>query len=107
MTTRAIGKQIVTARKGQQLKQQILAQIIGCTRSYVSKLEQGNTLPSSLLAAKLENALNMKKGALVSVIQQIKQKEITLKKQAIMKARGLALRDGMMDGNSKRTPRRK
>jgi len=86
-TTREIAILITNARKMKKLKQEVLCSLAGCSRSYISKLENGRSLPSSVIAARIEKALGLKRGALIGVILAIRKKELRLKKEAMHKAR--------------------
>lgn len=86
-TTQRIARIILKGRALLKMKQDALARLVGRSRSYISKVEQGNILPSSQFAAAVEKALRLKKGRVVGIIVQIKTKERALKKQAIWKAR--------------------
>lgn len=86
-STLQISQTILKARKRLRIKQEGLGRLVGCSRSYISKLEKGNILPSPMLAIKLEKELKMKKGSLVRLIADIKAREATFKKLAIQIAR--------------------
>lgn len=79
---------ILRARKRQKLKQEVLGMLLGCSRSYISKLEKGIALPSPALAARLEEKLSLPKGELVRAVVRMKLKEAALKKQAVEAVRG-------------------
>lgn len=81
MSTKDISLIILTHRKRCQFKQDVLGPMVGCSRSYISKLEKGNILPSVPLANDLEKALKLKSGSLVKIILRIKMKEMALKNQ--------------------------
>jgi transcriptional regulator with XRE-family HTH domain len=91
-STREISHLILQARKKKKLKQEVLALQLGCSRSYISKLEKGIALPSPSLAEKLEAKLSLPKGELVRSVVQIKLRESTLKRQAVKQ-----VRDGQTD----------
>src|SRR5688572_26054081 len=89
MTVRAISRILLKARKTLGMKQEVLGPLVGCSRSYISKIENGASLPSSAIAERFEHHLNLKKGELVTIIRRIKDRELSLKKKAVAEARGL------------------
>ncbi|MBI3319706.1 MAG: response regulator [Candidatus Omnitrophica bacterium] len=54
------------------LKQENVAQMVGCTTSYINRLETGKTIPSPQMAMKLERALQLKQGELLHKVLQAK-----------------------------------
>src|SRR5688572_12292604 len=94
MTIAAISRKLLKARKSLKMKQEVLGPLVGCSRSYISKIENGTSLPSVIIAQRFETALKMKKGELVQIIRMIKEKETALKKRAVAEARGYWAKDG-------------
>jgi transcriptional regulator with XRE-family HTH domain len=80
-STGLIARIILQSRKLRRIKQEVLAPAVGCSRSYISKLEKGHVLPSLTLATNLEKALNLKDGSLVKLVRDIKKKEAELRHQ--------------------------
>ena len=88
-----LSDKISGARKRLKIKQEFLAGLLGCSRSYVSKLESGRVIPSVPFAEKLERALALRLGALTSVVRAIRLNEAALKRLAVDHARGGHLHD--------------
>jgi len=65
MTSVAIGQFLLNARKRADLKQDALAHTVGCTPSYIHRLEKGKTLPSPEMVVKLSRALKLKQSELL------------------------------------------
>ena len=84
---RGISQLITSERKRRGLKQETLGQMVGCTGSYITKVEKGTVIPSPILAMKLEKALRFKKGILTKSILEIRIREVNLKRQALANAR--------------------
>jgi transcriptional regulator with XRE-family HTH domain len=82
MTARLLASNLLKARTRRKIKQEGLSLTVGCSRSYISKLEQGLILPSAALALKLEKALGVKSGLFVKVLAVIKRRETLLRDQA-------------------------
>ncbi len=100
-STRSLAERISSARKRQKIKQEALAGLMGCTRSYISKLESGRVIPSKTFAEKLESALSLRLDALASIVRVIRRNEAELKRQAVEHARGIhADGNGNGRGNS-------
>ncbi len=83
-----LAERIFGARKLRRIKQEALAAILGCTRSYISKLESSTVIPSADFALKLERALKLRRGTLGNIVETIRRNEASLKRQAIDHARG-------------------
>lgn len=56
---------MLKARERSDLKQDALAQMVGCTASYINRLEKGKTIPSPEMVIKLERALKLQPGTLL------------------------------------------
>jgi SOS-response transcriptional repressor LexA len=80
-STYLIAQIILQSRKLRRIKQEVLGPAVGCSRSYISKLEKGGVLPSIDLATNLEKALNLSPDSLVKLVRDIKLKEAALRAQ--------------------------
>lgn len=60
-----IGQFLLKARKRADLKQDALARMVGCTASYINRLEKGKTIPSPEMVMKLARTLKLKQGELL------------------------------------------
>lgn len=65
MTSVDIGQFLLHARKRADLKQDALARTVGCTASYIHRLERGKTIPSPEMVVKLARALKLKQSELL------------------------------------------
>jgi SOS-response transcriptional repressor LexA len=102
-----ISKLVYRARKRLGFKQESLGQLVGCSGSYITKIEKGCSAPSAGMAVKLEKTLRLKKGTLLNSVLQLKQRETNLKRQAILKARfggGKEAGSGFDDARFARVP---
>jgi len=68
----SFGTLIRNARDRAELKQESLAQLVGCAPSYITKLEKGRSVPSLDLAMKLERALRLKPNELINRVIALK-----------------------------------
>lgn len=82
-----ISRLVYHARKKLGFKQESLGQLVGCSGSYITKIEKGQAAPSTGMAMKLEKTLRLKKGTLLNSILQLKLRETNFKRQALLKAR--------------------
>lgn len=82
-----IAKQIFEARKKRSIKQEVLGQLVGCSGSYITKIERGMTVPSAVMAIKLEKSLKLKKDSILNSVLALRMRETSFKREAILKAR--------------------
>src|SRR5262245_50037643 len=82
-----LSKMIYRARKERGLKQEALGHQVGCSGSYITKIERGQAVPSPVMASKLEEALGLKGGALSKAVNDIRTREEAFKREAVHKAR--------------------
>ncbi len=67
-----LGSLIRNARQRAELKQESLAQLVGCAPSYITKLEKSRSVPSLDLARKLERALRLTPHTLINRVIALK-----------------------------------
>lgn len=76
-----------TTRLRKNVPQEELGSRLGCSGSYVNKLERGQAVPSARMAKKLEIALFIPYGSISAAVREYKDFERGMKDQSVKRAR--------------------